>query len=251
MISPDWCLATYAPIIHDLNLRHADSTVMRKLRLHTERYRGKRIDVVFTPFDRVDARARVLLVGITPGLQQWRLAVAAAQSTLRAGASVRKALLSASDTGGFAGSMRHNLITMLDGIGVPEALGIDSTAAMFSGRRDLIDGTSAILHAVFVDGKNYTGHSPTFDRSRILTAFVEQVLAANLAMAPKALIVPLGQAASAAVERATDVAGIDTARVLEGFPHPSGANGGRVHQFAIRRRSLRRQVRIWWSAVLD
>jgi len=140
---------------------------------------------------------------------------------------------------------------MLDGIGgVNSALGLEATDTMFGEDRKLIDGTSALLPAVLINGKNYTGHRPTFDRVPILTDLVDHVLAANLRMVPDALIVPLGIAANAAVARAADVAEIDPTRILTDFPHPSGANGTRVQQFAAARRRLRSRVRRWEATVL-
>ena len=61
--------------------------------------------------------------------------------------------------GSFAGPMRRNLISMLDGIGLQRALGIDSSGALFGNRPDLVHFTSAISAPVFVSEKNYTGHA--------------------------------------------------------------------------------------------
>jgi hypothetical protein len=228
-----------------LNLRRSRQSIIKELTLYSTTIGRHRVDVVFTPFDLVHPSAKVLVVGITPGLQQWWLAIQAAQDALRSGLSVYHALRAASSVGGFGGPMRRNLVAMLDGIGVNSALGLETTETMFGEDRKLIDGTSALLPAVLINGKNYTGHRPTFDRVPILTDLVDQVLVANLRMVPDALIVPLGSAANAAVARAAGVAEIDPTRILADFPHPSGANGTRVQQFAATRRRLRSRVRRW------
>jgi len=75
----------------------------------------------------------------------------------------------------------------------------------------------------------------------VLTAFARQVLAAALAGAPDALVVPLGKAAGLGVR----LAGADPARVLDGFPHPSGSNGHRVRQYGRERDRLAAAVRAW------
>jgi hypothetical protein len=249
-ISADWCSAVFEPVLRDLSPHATVDTVRKKLTLHSSHHRGKRIDVLFTPFDVVQPSAKVLLIGITPGEHQWRLAVGAARDVVREGGGLNEMLVAASRTGSFAGPMRGNLVSMLDGLGLHRALGIPSTASMFDGQTDLIDSTSAIMHAVFVDGQNYGGHSPRFDRVPILREFVERVLAAYLRMVPDALIVPLGKAVESAVALAAVSGGIDKNRILKGFPHPSGANGGRIRQYEQSKPDLIRQVRTWQRRVL-
>jgi hypothetical protein len=62
-----------------------------------------------------------------------------------------------------------------------------------------VSNTSAICHATFVkNGDNYRG-APAVGRHPLLRAFAQQVLAANLASTPEALIIPLGNAATEAV----------------------------------------------------
>lgn len=251
MISADWCSVDFEGTLRGLSQRASAASKIKKLTLHSSKYRAKRIDIVFTPFDRVQPKAKVILVGITPGRQQWELAVDAARASLLAGGDLDDALIAASQTGGFAGPMRRNLITMLDSIGVHRALDLETAGSMFESKRGLIDGTSAILHAAFVNGRNYDGYRPPIERVPILREFVERVLAANLTMAPAALIVPLGKTAEAAVDLAAATAGVDSKRILRGFPHPSGANGGRLQQFAAVRPKLVRKVRGWRKNVLS
>lgn len=251
LVSADWCAVDFEDVLRNLGPRLALASKIKRLTIHSSEYRGKRIQIVFTPFDLVRPNAKVILVGITPGRQQWELAVDATRGALRSGATLDDALLAASRAGGFAGPMRRNLVMMLDGIGVQRALGLRTAGDMFEGDSDLIDGTSAILHAVFVDGQNYAGHQPPIARVPILREFVERVLSANLIMAPNALIVPLGKAAESAVDLAAACARIDTKRVLRGLPHPSGANGGRAQQFAAARPKLMREVRLWRRDVLN
>lgn len=250
LVSEDWCIATFEPVLRELGPRASIDTVRKQLTIHSSDYRGKRIDILFTPFDLVQPSAKLLLIGITPGEQQWRLAVGAARKALEDGGGLNEMLIAASRTGSFAGPMRSNLVSMLDGIGLHRALDIPSTAWMFDGQTDLIDSTSAIMHAVFVDGQNYGGHSPPFDRVPILRDFVERILGEYLRMVPDALIVPLGKAVESAVDLAGASGGIERSRILNGFPHPSGANGGRMRQYERSRTDLSRQVRRWQRSSL-
>jgi hypothetical protein len=117
-----------------------------------------------------------------------------------------------------------------------------SSARLFADRHDLVSTTSAICHAVFLDGRNYSG-APPVDRHPLLRAFARQVLDANLAMTPDALVIPLGQA----TRRAMALTGVDPRRVLSDFPHPSGANGHRVRQYARAREAMRQTVAAWFG----
>lgn len=59
----------------------------------------------------------------------------------------------------FAGSMRTNLVTMLDAIGLPRFLEIASSSALFEEHLSMIDTTSTLLYPVFKGPalKNFSG----------------------------------------------------------------------------------------------
>lgn len=98
--------------------------------------------------------------------------------------------------------------------------------------QDLADSNSMCNFTVQVNGENYRGASPRVDQVPFLRAYVTQVLAAALEMTPGALVVPLGKAVSTAVASLLVREGhLDPRRCLLGFPHPSGANNGRVTAF--------------------
>ena len=99
-----------------------------------------------------------------------------------------------------------------------------------------------ICHAAFWDGENYNGQLPA-DRHPLLAAFAGQVLAANLAMLPEALVIPLGRQAS----RAVALAGAAPDRVLAESPHPSGANGHRQRPYDEGRDEITRIVARWFG----
>jgi hypothetical protein len=239
LIAPSWCTASFASTLRALPPVLAEDAVTRpELLLCAD----SRVSVYFVPLDVVQPAARVLLVGLTPGRYQMHRAVTTAADALRAGRSVDQALRAAKRAASFAGSMRTRLVAMLDGIGVHRGLALDSSARLFADRVDLVATTSAICHAVFVDGRNYAG-MPRVDRHPLLRAFARQVLAANLAMIPDALVIPMGQA----TRRAVQLTGVDGGRVVWGFPHPSGANGHRVRQYAAARDAMARTVAAWFG----
>ena len=103
---------------------------------------------------------------------------------------------------------------------------------------------SVIRYPVFVNGRNYTGHGPDMLRSQLLRQCVESVLAPELASVPRALVVPLGNAVSAALQHLCNLGALSAERCLFGFPHPSGANGRRVKDFVERREEMRHMIAI-------
>jgi len=102
---------------------------------------------------------------------------------------------------------------------------------------------------VFLGAKNYGG-SPDPLSFPLLRAFVDQVLAAELAMVPDAVIVRLGRTVAALLLAEVDRGALVTERCLFDFPHPSGANGHRASQYETHRDAMAAQVAGWatpWS----
>ena len=187
----------------------------------------------YAPFDHVNTRARVVLVGITPGLQQVGNALRALQQELRRGTPEPRALEIAKGFASFSGPMRQNLIDLLDAIGLPRLLGIDSAAQLFGDRADLVHYTSALRYPVTLKGENYGG-SPGIASARYpreeLRWFTEE--AAELS---QGVFVPLGPAVTEALEMLARTGAVSASRVLAGLPHPSGANAERIAYFTGRK----------------
>lgn len=244
LIDERWCTEHYAEVLRRLPPRLAEKDLERpELLLH----RDKKIDVYFAPLDHVDADVKVLLVGLSPSRTQLHLALTVVADGLRAGVGPDECLAEVDLTECYAATTRANLVSMTDGIGLHTALGIDSCATLFEDGSDLLSTTHAISHAVFVrvpgrPGRNYAG-TPPLERHPLLSAFATQVLAASARLAPDALLVPLGNAATAA----TRMAGLDPRRVVEGFPHPSGANGHRLADFTDRQDAMTATVSRWFG----
>ena len=195
------------------------------------------------PFDGV----RVVIVGITPGWTQMELAFRTAVARLaESGEASPTAILRACrSVASFAGSMRTNLISMLDDLAVHTHLGLGSSAELFQPGCTLLHTTSAIRLPVFVRGRNYTGHSPSPMDDATLRDFVLNVLARELDAVPDALVVPLGMSVQTCLEGLIQLKSLAPDRCLMGFPHPSGANGHRARQFSQNREVLSRRVDAW------
>jgi hypothetical protein len=203
--------------------------------------------VYYAPFDHVNERARVVVVGITPGWAQMEVSFRQARADLLAGRPLPEVAERAKYAASFAGSMRANLVAMLDGIGVPVALGIGSAAALFGAQRSLLHPTSVVRYPVLVGGAaaNYTGHAPRLLRHPLLCRYAFGPFADELRRTGDALVVPLGHAVSEALAALRDAGVPPAERCLLGFPHPSGANGHRQREYAAARETLAQQVRSW------
>ena len=116
----------------------------------------------------------------------------------------------------FAGSMRRNLIAMLDALEVHTHLGITSTAELFGASCDRIATTSALRFPVFRRGKNYSGNSAIVTEP-LFIEMLEVLLGPLLAAMPAALVIPLGKWASAGVLHVADQGVIDGGRVHQDF----------------------------------
>jgi len=225
--------------------------------LYRTRLRAGLLEIFYAPFDPVNLKAKVMIVGITPGWTQLEIALRSAKDSLAGGVTDPEELgRRAWHTASFAGSMRTNLIEMLDGIDLPQRLQIDlgSTLALFSdSHKHLLRTASVIRCPVFIDGQNYTGHRPKLLETSVLREFAETVLAEQLQQVPSALVVPLGKAVSEVMTMLITQQKLDPRRCLLEFPHPSGANGHRKRQYQEARASMKAQVAAWFrrTSVVD
>lgn len=208
----------------------ADCRSDPSLLLHEAVVGPRTVEMIYSPFDHVNFAARVVIVGLTPGLQQARNALTAARAALKKGASVETAAAEAKVYASFSGPMRNNLVRLLDHIGIARMLGIGSTAELWGRRADLVHFTSALRYPVFVDGQNWSGQ-PDMLRVPEMRGWLERYTGKELESLRQALFVPLGPKVTAALEHLTRAGIIDAARVLSGLPHPSGANAERISCF--------------------
>jgi len=212
-------------------------------------HRQDSLEMYYAPFGAVNRSAAVLLLGITPGWTQMEIAYRVARRDLDLGFSGEEICARAKQSASFAGTMRANLIRMLDDLGLPGLLRIQSASDLFGSAGQLVHTTSAIRYPVFVKGRNYTGHSPDMLRSAFLRECIESMLGPELACVSNAIIVPLGNAVSGALEYLGVRGDVSRERCLFGFPHPSGANGRRVRDFVARREELAEKVALHFCSM--
>lgn len=188
------------------------------------------LSVYYAPFDYVNSAARVILVGITPGLQQAVNALNAARDALRQGLPAGEAARIAKNTGSFSGPMRRNLVDMLDHIGLNQRLGLANCGELFTTSTSLVHFTSMLRYPVFYRGSDYGGSSTVLTRE-VLLQQVESYFAKELEQLPDSIIVPLGPKVLEVLNWLERHGIVNSDRVLDGMPHPSGANAERIAYF--------------------
>ncbi|MBV9783711.1 MAG: hypothetical protein JO264_07805 [Acidisphaera sp.] len=186
--------------------------------------------VQWAPFDHIPRTARLVIVGITPGREQATNALRAFGQALQAGQPLEAAQRHAKLVGSFSGPMRANIVQMLDSIGVQQALGVPTCAVLFDAAHEQVHFTSALRYPVFVDGVNYNGNPPLLS-TPLLRQIVETFLAEEAQLLPDALWLPLGPKPAGALRHLVELGLLPATRVLEGMPHPSGANAERIKFF--------------------
>lgn len=189
------------------------------------------LSIYYAPFEFRNPTAKVVLLGITPGLTQADNALRIARSELEAGSPEDVILRKARQGAGFSGTMRAPLIAMLDSVGLNAYLGIESCASLFDEHRDWLQSMSAIVFPTFVDGKNYGGNKPTMTGHPALRGLMASHLAPMLETLQDAVLVPLGPKPEAAVGWVAAHEGVRPPLVLRGMPHPSGSNAERIAYF--------------------
>jgi hypothetical protein len=204
------------------------------------------LDICYAPFEYINSQARLVILGITPGRTQMVNAIREARRQLDMGADHTAALMAAKRTGAFSGTMRPNLVAMLDSIGCARWLGIDSCDALFGHgpAAHLVQSASALRNPVFVRGGNYNG-TPGITRHPLLREHLMGYFGQDVGSLSSAVFVPLGDKVSEALHFLADRGLVERTRILDGLPHPSGANGERIAYF------LRRKTRALLSAKTD
>lgn len=204
----------------------------------------KKLKVYYAPHNEyINSKARIIIVGICPGWTQTEIAFKIVRDNLRLGTDIDLILKKCKMEARFAGSMRNNLISMLDELSLAKYLGIESVGELFDENCELLHTTSLIPYPVFINGKNYTGHTPEIVESSLLMEYVREHFYEEInKMNTKPLIVPLGKSVEDVLRLMIDENIIDEEQCLFGFPHPSGANGHRKKQFMANENKLRERI---------
>jgi hypothetical protein len=208
-----------------------------------EKDEKKQLEIYYAPFEYVNEQAKVVIVGITPGLNQMKKSYSTVFNAKNSENNDEEILCKVKNNSSFEGSMRKNLIHMLDELGLNKHLGISSTANLFDEAWDLVHTTSVITYPVFHKGKNYAGTTPNMLKTEILKKHITNRFATELNGLNKPLIIPLGTNVSKIFEYLVEKEIIDPKLILTGFPHPSGANGSRKKQFESNEKQMKEKIK--------
>lgn len=218
----------FSPVIRALSASELDGapSLNAKLRLAQD----GNIEVCYVPFEYTNPQAKVVIVGITPGLTQMLNALKEARRQLDQGADAKSALIAAKMTGAFSGAMRPNLVGLLDCVGINQWLGIKSCDEFFGASSHLVQTTSVLRNAVFVDGKNYNG-TPDMTRHPVVRQQLLAHFGEDCKIRSKAVFIPLGDKVEKALRFIAEQGLLDRNQIIGGLPHPSGANAERIAYF--------------------
>ena len=205
--------------------------------------------------DDMNPDAVILIIGITPGFSQTRIAYQTLLDALQQDphASAQTLCHLAKVRSRFAGTMRRNLTDMLDQLGLPAYLSIPDSASLFNEHDRLLGTTSLLKYPVFRkhNGQliNYGGSSPSMLGDPYLTSFIRNSFTSELAAMPDLkLIIPLGKAVETAF---LTIYPEYQHLVLRGLPHPSGVNAHRGQIFTENRRALEMKLQNNFSNSTD
>lgn len=194
----------------------------------------KHIEIYYSPHNEyINSKARVFIVGITPGFQQMSTAISVARRELENSNDIEEIQYQCKKAARFSGSLRNNLINMLNEIEINKSLKIKSCSQLFKEKDYLLHTVSLIPYSVFVKGKNYSGHTPKLMKSKFLMKYINENFVNELKSLDNVsniLIIPLGRSVEEVLYNLCENNIINENQILKGFPHPSGANVNRLIQ---------------------
>lgn len=187
----------------------------------------------YTPVEYVNSEAQLVLVGITPGMNQLHLAYETARASLQAGMSHEASLRSIKQAGSFGGNaMRPNLLKMLQHFRFNKLLGVDDVASLWGSNAHLIHSTSVVPHAAFRRGKMFAGSFQEVLGSSLLRSSFEQDFLSTLSsMRGDPYFVALGPCPLDALHWSVSRGLLKKHQVLGAFCHPSSSGGSMTRYY--------------------
>lgn len=210
-----------------------------------------KMEIYYAPHNEyINQRARIFIIGITPGFQQMNMAMATARKELELNENIKVIQYKCKVSGRFSGSLRKNIISMLNEIELNKILDINSCDELFSNKDYLLHTVSLIPYSVFVNKQNYTGHTPKLLKNEFLMQYVYDNFVNELQSIKdhkKLLLIPLGKAVEEVLCKLQSDGVIDSKQILRGFPHPSGANVNRISQLQQNKDSMIKFLRMYFE----
>ncbi|MGG5460975.1 hypothetical protein [Clostridium sp. B9] len=205
------------------------------------------VEIYYAPHNEfINPKAKVFIVGITPGFNQMSTALATARKGFENNDPIEKIQYDCKVAGRFSGSLRKNMIEMLDEVELNKVLGVESCSELFGEKDSLLHTTALIPYPVFVKKANYTGHTPKLMKSEFLMKYVYENFVEELKSLEdfeNILLIPLGKAVEEVLDKLQDDGLINEKQILKGFPHPSGANVNRIPQLNANKENLESHIK--------
>lgn len=230
----------YIDKIIQLNRFEKEDILNKKFLLEKD----EKINIYYAPHNEfVNKKAKIFVIGITPGWTQTQIAFKTANEGLVNNVEIIDILKKCKYNSRFSGSMRENLIDMLDQIGLNKKFQLNSSSELFDEDNNLLHTTSLIKYPVFINGKNYNGHNPDILCNELLLKYIQKYFISEINELQNVVIIPLGKAVEEVLTYLIDNSMInDRYTILFGFPHPSGANGHRKEIFENNKKKLIKKV---------
>lgn len=192
------------------------------------------IEIYYAPHNEyLNPKAKVFIIGITPGFQQMSTAISTARKELEYSNDIEDIKYKCKVAGRFSGSLRKNVISMLDEINLNDALEIKSCKELFDEKDYLLHTVSLVPYPVLINKKNYSGHTPKLIKSEFFMKYVYENIIneiRQLENLDNMILIPLGRAVEEVLFKLSDDNIINEKQILKNFPHPSGANVNRLVQ---------------------
>ncbi|MFE1245119.1 hypothetical protein ACFW35_13385 [Fictibacillus sp. NPDC058756] len=208
---------------------------------------SRKLEIYYAPFEYINERAKVVIVGITPGLHQMKKSFSTVLDAKNQTPNDEEILRQVKNNSSFEGTMRKNLVQMLDELGLHEYLDLSTSMELFKEASHLVHTTSVITYPVFYNGKNFSGTTPNILKNDILKHYVTECFAVEMAALDNPLIIPLGVNVSNVLNYLAEKQLLNSSNILSGFPHPSGGNGHRHKQFAENKDVMKEMLRNYFQ----
>jgi hypothetical protein len=194
--------------------------------------------VNYIPFEYVNAEARLILVGITPGPKQIKCAYRTAQRLLSSidSRSSTEILCEVKRTCAFAG-MRDRINEMLNHFGIPPRVGATSADSLWETDFGLFNTASVVPNAAFRNGAYFNGpFSAVLESPLLRSQFEKAFVPAIERITKKALYIAMGPVVDEALAWCAARGVLQEHQVLGYFPHASGASGSQFAYFMRKKR---------------
>lgn len=184
----------------------------------------------YAPFDWINEQADVVLIGITPGMQQAEAALIELQRQLKKGASAEEAARLAKLEASFKGTMRSIASQLMDHFGLQKVFGLATCGELFTRNINRVHFTSVLRYPVLETGKqgwkDFGGDEKIMSRSP-LRKMIDDIFVPEIKRFPKAWLVPFGPTPAVVLQALGERGIIDMGRVLPGLNHPTGTQWNR------------------------